>query len=281
MTVSVSSASLAAGIYQGTISVPGLAGSGAINSPQTINVTLAVGTPAIFPKGIVGSAALTPDGAVAPGSIASLFGVRLSASIASSAVLPLPTTLGGTQVLVNGTAVPLFYVSPGQINFQMPVDLSAATASIVVSSRSSSGSLTSPPALVSTSALAPGIFAANGQGTGQAAALNADFTPNSTTNPAPAGSSVALYVTGLGATNPPVITGQAGATTAPLNQAVVTPTVLINSVSSNVSFAGLAPGFVGLYQINVTIPPGTPSGSAQVQVVTLNSTSNGVTIAVK
>jgi uncharacterized protein (TIGR03437 family) len=85
----------------------------------------------------------------------------------------------------------------------------------------------------------------------------------------------------LGASNPPVSTGQAGATATPLNQTVVTPTVTINGVAANVGFSGIAPGFVGLYQLNVTIPQGTPSGLTNVKVIAGGATSNTVQIAIQ
>jgi len=270
---------LAAGNYQGTITITGTAASGSVN-PQTVNVTLAVGTPVISTGGVVNAASYVPNASVTPGSIGSIFGVRLAANATSATTVPLTATLDGTQVLLNGSvtpAVPLFYVSPTQINFEMPVEATASTATLTVVS----GGLSSLPITVNTGAIYPAIFTVNGAGTGLAAALNANYSPNSTTNPAPAGSVILLYVTGLGATNPPVSTGQAGATSAPLNQTAVIPTVMINSVAANVGFSGLAPGFVGLYQLNVTIPQGTPSGLTNVQVIAGGATSNTAQIAVQ
>jgi uncharacterized protein (TIGR03437 family) len=205
----------------------------------------------------------------------------LAASATSAPALPLPTTLAGTQVLLNGSAtpgVPLFYVSPGQINFEMPVEAAAAsTATLTVVS----GGLSSLPITVNTG-VSPGIFT-SGTGTPPlAAALNGNYSVNNAANPAAPGGAILLYCTGLGATNPPEATNQAGASSPqPLNQTVVTPTVMINGVASNVGFSGLAPGFVGLYQLNVTIPQGTPAGLVNVQVIVGNVTSNTVQIAVQ
>jgi uncharacterized protein (TIGR03437 family) len=280
LTVSAAASTLAAGNYQGTITITGTTASGALNTPQTVNVTLAVGTPVISVGGVVNAASYVTNASITPGSIASIFGVQLSANPTSATGVPLPTTLGGTQVLLNGNAtpaIPLFYVSPTQINFEMPVEATASTATLTVVS----GGLSSLPVTVNTGAIYPAIFTVNGAGTGLAAALNANYSANNTTNPSPAGSVILLYVTGLGAANPPVSTGQAGALAPPLNQTVVTPTVMINGVAANVGFSGLAPGFVGLYQLNVTIPQGTPSGLTNVQVVAGGVTSNTVQIAVK
>ena len=280
LTVSAAASTLAAGNYQGTITITGTTASAALNSPVSVNVTLAVGTPVISPAGVVNAASYIANASVTPGSIGSIFGVRLAANALGATGLPLPTTLGGTQVLLNGIAtptVPLFYVSPTQINFQMPVEATASTATLTVVS----GGIASAPITVNTGALYPAIFTVNGAGTGLAAALNANYSANSSANPAPAGSVILFYVTGLGATNPAVSTGQAGATAVPLNQTVVTPTVMINGVAANVGFSGIAPGFVGLYQVNATIPQGTPSGTTNVQVIAGGVTSNTVQIAVK
>ncbi len=282
LTVTAAASGLAAGNYQGTITVTTTAASGATNSPQTVNVTLGVGTPLINAGGVVNGASYAANASVTPGSIGTVFGQRLSANTATAQTLPLQTTLGGTQVFLNGTtgtgiACPLFYVSPTQINFQMPVESTASTATITVVS----GGIAGPPITVPTGSIYPAIFTTNGGGTGPAAALNANFSANGSTNPAAAGSGVSLFVTGLGATNPAVATGQAGASAAPLNQTVAAVTVTINGVSVTPSFSGLAPGFVGLYQLNVTIPQGTASGQANVQVLANGVTSNTAQISVK
>jgi trimeric autotransporter adhesin len=277
LTVSPATTSLAPGNYQGTITIAATAGSGAVNSPQTVNVSVAVGTPVISSGGVVGAASYVPNASVPPGSIGSIFGVRLAAGSASGGT-PLPFTLGGTQVFLNGViSCPLFSVSPTQINFQMPVDAVGATANLTVVSNN----LSSAPIVVPTGSVYPGIFTTNSAGTGQAAALNGDYSPNSATNPTPAGSSIFLYLTGLGSTNPAFATGQPGSANPPLNQTLITPTVLINGVSANVGFSGLAPTFVGLYQVNATIPQGTPSGLVNVQVVANGVSSNIAQIAVK
>jgi uncharacterized protein (TIGR03437 family) len=279
-TVSVASSTLVAGTYTGTITISAVNSPGITNSPQTITVTLNVGTPLINAGGVVNAASYASGVSVAPGSIASLFGVRLATATVSAPGLPLPTALAGTQVFVNGstTGAPLFSVAPTQINFQMPVESTSTTASVVVVSNG----LTSPALMVSSGTAAAGIFTANSAGSGQAAAVNSDGSANSATNPAAAGSLISIYTTGLGLTNPAVITGQTGAGVEPLNRTVVTPTVTINGVSGTVQFSGLAPGFVGLNQLNVFIPQGTPAGPAvNVQVTLPGVASNLAMIAVK
>jgi uncharacterized protein (TIGR03437 family) len=109
---------------------------------------------------------------------------------------------------------------------------------------------------------APGIFTANQDGTGQGAVLNENFSANSAQNPEARGATIQIFATGLGATNPPVPSGQPGATTPPFNLTTETPVVLIGNVAAQVSFSAMAPGFVGLYQVNAVIPTGIAPGNA-------------------
>jgi uncharacterized protein (TIGR03437 family) len=228
--------------------------------------------PSVNAGGIVNAAIF--NSTISPGSIVSLFGANLASGTVSAAVSPLPTMLSGTQVLVNGTPAPLFYVSPTQINLQLPNGISGNATMMVTSGGASSVSTT-----VAVSALSPAIFMAGGT---QGAILNQDYSANSAANPAAAGSVIQIFATGLGATSPPLATGQAGATSPPFNTTVNTVTATINGTSAPVAFSAAAPGFVGLFQINVTVPPDTPSGSAvPLQLQVAGQSSNTVTVAVK
>jgi uncharacterized protein (TIGR03437 family) len=127
----------------------------------------------------------------------------------------------------------------------------------------------------------PGLFALDGSGTGQAAALNQDFTINSSGNPAARGSVVQLFATGFGQTNPPLTDGQINPSTAPL-PAISPPLVSIGGTSAQVVFAGAAPEAVaGLYQINAVVPNSIQPGDAIPLRITFGDVSNTVTIAVK
>jgi adhesin/invasin len=276
LTVTVSSAALANGVYLGGITITALSSSNATNSPQVLPVSLAVSVsvPAIGQNGIVDGAGFAST--ISAGGIASLFGTNLAASTASAAAVPLPTILAGTQVLVNGVAAPLFYVSPKQINFQMPAETVGASVSVVVVS----GGINSVSASVNIAAAGPGIFTVNSNGQGQAALLNQDNSVNSAQNPAAAGSVIQIFATGLGLTNPAIAAGQPGSSS-PLDNTVSTPVVTIDGVSAVVGFSGLAPGFVGLYQVNVTVPAGTASGSATLQIQINGQSSNTATVAIK
>ena len=236
-----------------------------------------VGAPTVNPNGVVNGASFSTEALVSPGSIASLFGTTLAAAAATATTIPLPTALGGAQVMVNGAAVPLFYVSPTQINFEMPPDLSGTTAQVVVASNGVSG----PPATMNLAPAAVGIFTIGTGGSGQGAVLNQDSSVNSAQNPASVGSAISIYATGLGTTNPPAITGQP-AGSSPLSVTVATPVVMIGGVPAEVLFSGLAPGFVGLYQVNVQIPAGVTTGPNVPLVLLQNGVpSNTVTLAIR
>ncbi len=275
VSVTVNPTGLAPGAYTGTITVTS---GGASNSPQRVQVILLVGTvPVIADRGIKQGASFS-DGTASAGTILSIFGANLASSTLTAQTLPLPTSLGGAQVKVNGTPAPLFFVSPGQINFQLPPDVTGTSVTIVVSRDGVDGLSVSVP-LVST---LPGLFTLSADGKGPGAILKADFSPVSATNPAPRGSVVLLYGSGMGAVNPPVAAGQPAPTSEPLSRMVLTPQVTIGGQQAAVLFAGLAPGFVGLYQINVQVPASVTPGTAVQVVVTISgSISNTVTMAVQ
>ncbi len=181
-----------------------------------------------------------------PGGLYSIFGTSLSAGMESAGALPLPRQLAGTTVSVNGTPVPLLHVSPLQINFQAPFELNGLTAEVLVTSAAgSSGAIE-----VSITQAQPGIFF-NAQ-TGTGAILNADGTPVTQRTPGP-GDFLQIFVTGLGAVEPAGRTGLA-ASPSPLSLTALSPQVFIGGREVSVVFSGLAPFFVGLYQINARIP---------------------------
>ena len=130
VAVTATPGTLAAGNYAGTITIQAAGNVG--STPQTLNVTLSVGGPLVGPNAVVNAASYSTDATLSPGSLASLFGLSLASSTAGATSLPLPATLGGVQVLVNGTPAPLLYVSPTQINFQIPYEALGGNATVVV-----------------------------------------------------------------------------------------------------------------------------------------------------
>jgi uncharacterized protein (TIGR03437 family) len=283
LSVSVVSAGLATGIYNGTINIT-QAGSAV---PTMIVVTLQVGnvTPTI--AGVI-NAASGAAGTIVPGMAISIFGSVLGPLTGVSFAAPpeggtVATTLSGTQVLFDGTAVPVLYTSNGQVNALAPFELSnkANTVLTVMYNGATSAALTLPVV-----ASEPGLFTAAGTGIGEGSILNQDYSINSASHPAAAGSTVMLFGTGGGLTDPASIDGTLNPIPAPggpFGALTQTVTATVGGQPADVVYAGPAPNLVvGVFQINVTIPSGTPSGNAAVvvQVGTVNS-QTGVTIAVQ
>jgi len=233
------------------------------------------GPPAINAGGIVNSASSVAP--VAAGSLASVYGTFPIAVFTQANGSQWPTTLSGVSVQFNGISAPLYYVSPTQINLQIPWEMSGVNAASVTTTFSNQ---TSNPEMVSLASLAPGIFTMNAQGQGAIVdALSGNLTTSS--NPAIAGTTyLAIYCTGLG----PVTNQPATGVVAPagqLSETPTTPTVTIGGVPAIVSYSGLAPSFIGLYQINVQVPATVASGNAVPVLVSIGGdTSNAVTIAV-
>jgi uncharacterized protein (TIGR03437 family) len=223
---------------------------------------------------------------LSPRSIASLYGSNLAGvtSVADSAP-PLPFSLGGTTMTVAGNPVPFFFVSPNQINFQVPfVPITGPTA---VQVTITTGLLSTTTTLTLTP-YSPALFAINQGGTGQAAALisgtAAIAAPSGAfpgSRPAKRGEPVSLYGTGLGDVgNRPALGSPSPS--GPLANTQTAPTVTVGGVPAAVTFSGLAPGFVGEYQVNITIPDSAPTGDAVAVVLSIGgAASNTVTIAVQ
>ena len=192
--------------------------------------------------------------ALAPGTWASIFGTQLAVSKASAPTVPLPTTLAEVKsVTVGGVAAPLSYVSPGQINFVIPFE-AALGASVPVVVTTSEGA--SAPVDITLVRNAPALFTQNSQGTGMAVAFDANFQPVSSLG----SGAIILYGVGLGPTNPQASSAQGGASAEPLNRIADQVQVFIGEVPCQIQFAGLAPGFPGIYQLNV-IPPAAPASN--------------------
>jgi uncharacterized protein (TIGR03437 family) len=253
---------------------------------NNVSVLLGISTvAAIDAGGVVTGANYVAQ--LTPGVIASAFGSNLSSSIMTPSSVPLPTALGGVSVSVNGIAVPLFYVSPKQINFQLPWELlGQSQASVVVTTNG----FTSAPQTVTLRTVAPGIFSTDSSGSGQGAiqisntaifAAPAGSIPGNLARPAMRGESVTIYCSGLGDVSPRPATGAPSAII-PLSGTLLTPSVTIGGAPALVSFAGLTPGFVGLYQVNAQVPNATPSGGQVQLMMTIGGvSSNTVTIAVQ
>ncbi len=239
--------------------------------------------------GVLNSASSTPN--LVPGSLASVYGANFEAggfNESTTFILPEPTTAAGVSVTMNGIAAPLSYVGPSQVNFQIPWELQGQTSAALVVV---ANGVSSQPQTVSLSAAAPAIFTVNQAGSGQAAALIAGSSViagviQPTCNvlacsPATKGEGLEVYLTGLGAVTNQPATG-APASASPLSTTASSPTVTLGGVSAPVTYSGLAPYFVGLYQVNIQIPQNAPVGDAVPVVLTFNGVpANMVTIALQ
>ena len=222
-------------------------------------LNLSAQTTKVNDSGVVNAAGFA-SGPVSPGSIVSIFGTNLATGTGAASSLPLPATINGTSVVINGSPAPLFFVSPTQINAQVPAELEGqiqGSLTVTVNGQ------TSPAQTVRLAPFGPGVFATNQQGTGQGAILDASGILLDPSHPAIPGSTVLqIYCTGLGAvTNQPPSGTPAPST--PLAATVTTPTVTIGGAPATVLFSGLAPGFVGLYQINAQMPAAVTQGNAE------------------
>jgi uncharacterized protein (TIGR03437 family) len=206
---------------------------------------------------------------------------------------PQPTTVTGASASWSQVYAPMFYASGTQLNIQVPWELSGwENTGVDAFTEWFSGcdDCRSPTSsvgqrLLPLASTAPGIFTMNAQGTGQGAVLDTSYRLVDASNPAIPGTTyIQIYCTGLGpVTNQPA-TGAPGPSN-PLAETTATPTVVIGSetqvVIAPVVFSGLAPGFVGLYQINARVPAGAPTGTAVGLAISIgDQRSNSVTIAV-
>lgn len=216
---------------------------------------------------------------VAPGSIISIFGSGFTTGATAQANgYPLPTSLAGVSVTIGGKAAPLYYAGPTQINAQAPVDIPANLAALSINT--AAGRITGGDLVVQ--ATAPGVFqvGASQVGVNQPAITNQDDSLNTTAQPAAPGSIVSVFITGLGAVDNVVATG-AAASASPLSQAKAPVLATVNGIAAKVQFAGLAPGFAGLGQVNFTVPAGLAPGNYPVILNIGGVAANTVTLAVR
>jgi len=190
--------------------------------------------------------------AVAPGGLIAIYGTLLSASSQGAGQVPLPTILANTCVSVNNELIPLLYVSPTQIDAQLPFDVSGNGSMVV----QTSGGISSPFNFNIFSA-APTIFRTGTAGpmTGlpDVFRANDNYSLVTLSNPIRPRDVLVIYATGLRLTSPEPAAGDA-APFSPLAVAAEVPVVTIGSVALNLLYAGLVPGEVGVYQINVEVP---------------------------
>ncbi len=258
--------------YQGRIFTPGggpRAGADFSNAHDAFLLPLTE-APAVTQGSVVNAASFRPE--VSGGAILVLYGSNLSQGELQAVRFPIGTRLNTTEVRVNGTLVPLLYVGPSQINFQLPFSLVPGPLSITVSHAGQTSAVASGPDAVPAS---PAVFQLDGNGKG---AITIAATGE--VRAARRGESIVIYGTGMGRVDFVPRLGEA-APLNPLIRTVETPVVRIGGVEAAVGFSGLTPGSMGLYQLNVQVPANAPVGAAVPVVVRAGGRdSNSVTMAV-
>ena len=223
--------------------------------------------------------AASTSSAIAPDSLASLYGTNLASGTAQASLLPLPTTLGGISVTLtdaNGVArlAPLVYVSPGQINFVVPDGTAVGAATVTVNGTST---------IEAVQNVAPTLFAINGAGTGTAAATAIQVQANNTQVTIP------VYTCDLVGCSAAPVNVTSGATYLTLygtgirnRSALSKVQVSVNGASLAATFAGAQPSFTGLDQVNVLLPASLAgSGVANLMLTVDGQNSNVVTIDIQ
>ncbi len=241
---------------------------------------LAVSTaPTLTATAVVNAASYAKNG-VAPGEIVTLFPNNVGPAAltgtgldASGKVL---TEVAGTRVWFSGIPAPIIYAAKNQVAAVVPYELAGSDSTQV---QVEYNGIYSVAVTVPVVAAVPGIITTNSQGTGQAVALNVDGTVNSTANPAARGTIVTIYATGEGQRNPAGVTG---ALPGPNDAPVLPVSLTVGGAAAHLTYAASAPGFIGMMQIDFTVPQSAPTGAPQVELTVGTAKSPaGVTVAVK
>ena len=267
------------GIYYANVTFSTSGGS--VTIPATINVTASSTYPPIL--GAIVNAGSMRSGAIAPGEIIAVIGSGIGPAptgLQLDSNGKVRTSLGDTQLLINGIPAPLTYASVGQLNAVVPYEVgTSGTATIQVVSNS----LMSDTWEIPLAASAPAIFTLDATGLGRAAVLNNGRSVNDPSNPVLRGAILQIYATGEGVLSPPGVTG--GVTgDGDVKKPILNVSVSIGGVNAPVQFAGSAPELVaGVLAVNVIVPQEVLPGPAVPVVVTIGGVSSqaAATIAVQ
>ena len=234
-------------------------------APNTVPVLAANGTLDVFHPQV--------GAGFGPGNIVQIYGSGLAGQPTAPNVLPLPTQVNGTSVIIGGIQAPIYYVSPGQINAQIPFELNSGNQYQVIVN--ANGALTTPQAIQLTTAV-PAILQFN---SGEVVAQHQDGTLLDDSDPAVPGEYVTIYLTGLGATDIPVPSGSPSPAN-PAANVLDTPVLTLNNNPVPVIFAGLTPGDVGLYQIDFQVPQPLADGNYSLFITQSGTMSNTTVLPV-
>ena len=230
------------------------------------------------PLGVTSVASFDPiTNPVAPGQFVALYGNNLASSTTTATSLPLPAALGTTSVSIDGIPAPIYSVSPGEVIILVPWEVSQDTyAQIVVTNNG----IASNAVTVYLNDTAPGMFTTGQNGIGAGSITHANGSLVTEANPAKPGETVIAYAAGLGTVTPLPQDGVA-ASANPLGVTDSVVDIYIGGVETpSVTFAGLAPGYAGLYQINFVVPPGAKPGDAYCDIATDSGYISQAVIAV-
>jgi len=250
-----------------------------VSKPLVITAIFEDG-PTIGTGGVVNGADYSAR--LAPGAIMSIYGTNLATAAQAATQLPLPASILGTSVdVVDGNrTLPayVFSVSPFQVNVLMPFEVLGTTVDVVA--KTAHGTFTVKSLAILPQA--PALFTFDSSGVGQAIVVHSNYTLATPSAPVRGGESVFLYAAGLGATNPAKQKGEPGGdggVLGPLNKVDDPVTVTIGDQAVTAFFAGIAPGFAGVYQVNFTLPTGLTAGNQPIKV-TINGRSSGLNVVV-
>ena len=252
-----------------TVVAPGL---GTARAQVIGGVTEPDKEPVLYPGAVVSSFNPAPGAPLAPGLPVLLFGSSLSARSEFANNVPLPSTLASTAMLVGPTQVPLYFVSPGQINAQIPPELVPDAEYATVILAGNRYTVVEPLILA---AVRPALVASEGV----AVAQHADSSAVGSDSPAKPGEEIIILATGLGATDPFVGGGalpEAGVTA----NVRILPRVTIGGIETRVLEAALSPGLVGVYRVRFQIPRELAAGDHGVEIEQRGATSNRARLSV-
>ncbi len=213
---------------------------------------------------------------MAPGTVSQVYGTDLATFTGNPGILPLPNSYNGTFMLAGGLSAPLYYLSGGQLNVQLPSELAPNQQYAVIVS--SNNALTLPDTIDVVPAQ-PGVAAtADGHVIAQ---HNATYGLISSSSPAVPGEYIIVYLVGMGPTNPSVPTGAAAPSTAPLASVTVQPTVSVGGQNATIAYAGLTPGSAGLYQITFQVPLNAAAGDSSLVITQGGVTANTTLLTIQ
>lgn len=224
---------------------------------------------------VVNGASFKGNQPVSPGSWAAAFGTFTGIANTQATIVPLPKTLAGVTVSIDGTDAPIYFVSAGQINFLIPVATLPGRRTVVV--KTATATLNG---LVNVVFGAPGIFVQDTAVPAKGAILNQDSSLNSSSNPIRRGEVFQVYATGPGPVSTPVADGTASPTS-PLANTISIPQVFVDGVPAQLQFSGMAPGLIGVWQVNAFVPAKALGGRSIVQIFLDGVDSNEVGLFVQ